>query len=125
MGLLHWNASGSDLRGHAETRIVPEATALFAFHAALDRDDLRDVDSHRASLRLGSRHRRPGTQDGSPNRHDGWVLRRRAQQLCTSSLVAYSPRLAARLDARPVGRRDPSGGSRGILIQGVTTALIR
>src|SRR5438270_3394373 len=36
MGLLGWDATGPVLRGDAETRIVPEGTALFAFQADLD-----------------------------------------------------------------------------------------
>src|SRR6266446_5813955 len=70
MGLLCWEATGSALRGHAEARIIPEGTALSAFHAHLDCADICDVDSHRASLCVGSRHRRPGTENGSQNRSE-------------------------------------------------------
>src|ERR1700674_3060170 len=113
MGLLRWLAAGSALRGHAETRIVPEGTALSAFHADLDCADIRDVDSHRAALRMGSRQRRPRTEDGSQNRNDRWILRRRTGQLRASSLVADSAPAAARMDARPVDMLDLSRFRRG------------
>jgi len=94
---------------------------LSAFHADLDCLDIRDVDSDRASLRVGSRHRRPWTEDGSQNRDDRWILRRRTGQLRASSLVADSSPVAARMDARPMDRLDLSRGSRGLLIQRVNT----
>src|SRR6266481_1634582 len=84
MGLLCWDATGSALRGHAEARIIPEGTALSVFHAHLDCADIRDVDSHRASLRVGSRHCRPWTEDGPQNWDDRRILRGRAGQLWAS-----------------------------------------
>src|ERR1700720_543714 len=119
MGLLRWLAAGSALRGDAETRIVPEGTALSAFHADLDCLDIRDVDSDRAPLRVGSRHRRPWTEDGSQNRNDRWILRRGPGQLRASSLVADSAPTTPRMDARPVDRLDLSRRSRRLRIQGV------
>ena len=110
------------LRGDAETRIVPEGTALSAFHADLDCLDIRDVDSDRASLRVGSRHRRPWTEDGSQNRNDRWILRRGPGQLRASSLVADSAPTTPRMDARPVDRLDLSRRSRRLRIQGVGRA---
>jgi hypothetical protein len=112
------------LRGDAETRIIPEGTALPAFHADLDCADIRDVDSHRASLRVGSRNGRPWTEDGSQNRDDRWILRRGTRQLRASSLVADSSPATARMDARPVDRLDLSRGSRGLLVQGVGHVLV-
>ena len=97
-------------------RIVPEGTTLSPFHAYLDCADIRDVDSHRASLRVGSRHRRPWTEDGSQNRDDRRILRRRPRQLRASYLVADSAHAAPRMDARPVDRLDPSRVSRGLLV---------
>src|ERR1700687_2393737 len=109
------------LRGDAETRIVPEGTALSAFHADLDCLDIRDVDSDRASLRVGSRHRRPWTEDGSQNRNDRWILRWRTGQLRASSLVADPDHVAARMDARPVDRLDPSRASRRLFVQRISS----
>jgi len=119
MGLLHRLAAGSALRGDAETRIVPEGTALSAFHADLDCADICNVDSDRSPLRVGSRHRRPWTEDGSQNRNDRWILRRGPEQLRASSLVADSAPVAPRMDARPVDRLDLSRCSRRLRLQGV------
>src|SRR2546429_7594491 len=98
VGLLGWDATGPTLRRHAETRIIPERTALSVLHAHLDCVDIRNVDSHRASLRVGSRHRRSWTKDGSQNRHDRRILRRRPWQLRASDLVADSAPAAPRMD---------------------------
>ena len=95
---------------------------LSAFHADLDCLDIRDVDSDRASLRVGSRHRRPWTEDGSQNRNDRWILRRGPGQLRASSLVADSAPATPRMDARPVDRLDLSRRSRRLRIQGVGRA---
>src|SRR5258707_705200 len=108
VGLLGWDAPGPALRGPAETRIIPERTALSVLHAHLDCADIRDVDSHRASLRVGSRHRRPWTKDSSQNRDDRRILRRRPRQLRASYLVADSAYAAPGMDARPVNRLDPT-----------------
>src|SRR4029077_18117982 len=125
VGLLGWDAAGSALRGHAETRIVPEGTALSAFHPDLDCADIRDVDSDRASLRVGSRYRRPWTEDGSQNSDYRRILRRRTRQLRTSNLVAHSAPAAARMDARPVDRLDLSRGGRRLFIQGLAQSSRR
>jgi hypothetical protein len=116
MELLYWDATGPALRGHAEARIVPQGTALSIFRRAVDFSCVRDVDSSGVSLRVESRNRRRRTEDGSQNRDDGWILRGRAGQLCASNLVAGSSHVAARMDARHVGRRDPGCGGRGFLV---------
>src|SRR6266403_1603977 len=117
VGFLGWDATGPALRGLAETRIIPERTALSVLHAHLDCADIRNVDSHRASLRVGSRHRRPWTEDSSQNRDDRRILRRRPRQLRASYLDADSAYAAPGMDARPVDRLDPSRASSGVRIQ--------
>jgi hypothetical protein len=76
----------------------------YPLFADLDCLDIRDVDSDRASLRKGSRHRRPWTEDGSQNRNDRWILRRGPGQLRANGLVADSAPATPRMDARPVDR---------------------
>src|SRR5258708_3490414 len=106
-GFFCWDGTGPALGGNAKTGIIPEGTALSVFHAHLDCADICDVDSHRASLRVGSRHRRSWTEDSSQNRDDRRILRRRPRQFRASYLVADSAPAAARMDARPVDRLHP------------------
>src|SRR5271154_5306269 len=65
LGFRGRHETGSALRSDAEAGIVPQGTALFAVHTGLDSVDIRDVDSHRAPLCLGSRDCWCWTEDGS------------------------------------------------------------
>src|SRR5580700_107043 len=122
VGLFYRDAAGSALRGHAEAGIVPEGAALPAVHADLDSAHLRDVDSDRASLRVGSRHRRPRTKDGAKNRNDRWLLRRCARQLRSSRLVPHSSSVTPRMDAGFLDRLNLRRPGRWIFIQRVRPA---
>jgi len=117
LGLFYWHAPGASLRGHAKTGIIPAATALSALHADLDSADIRDVDSNRVPLRVGSPNRWPWTENRPQDWDDRWILRRCAGQFCASIMVSRSPTVTARLDARPVGRRNLSRASRRLLVQ--------